>query len=242
MAGPGTLVDTPVKTPISPWAQLSSLGLVCRTGRSVDSGYGSIDTSPASRPYKPTDDRITPSIGLSLYDGTSSEESTSEPFESDVLEHETLRSPVAARERRATLPRMSRRQITRTESYPMTPVSRGLHHRGGSDTTAVNESRAGSVRALDRFVPIRDHTRPSSEKLRTTRALNDLSPSERLVRHNQDAPDPFYFRRRALPPSPTKARKARRPSQSGTVLAATSDNQPERRAVSSLSSKFHRCM
>ncbi|PSR97335.1 hypothetical protein BD289DRAFT_459027 [Coniella lustricola] len=144
-----------------------------------------------------------------------------------------LNSTISKRERSITLPRTATKCFTRAESYSITPVSRTSHHRCSSDSIAVTESRVSSVRAPDRFVPIRDHNRPSSEKLRTTQALNDLSPSERLVRHNHDAPDPFYFRPRALPPSPTEARKARRPSQGRTVLAANLDNQTERRAVSS---------
>ncbi|ROV93038.1 hypothetical protein VPNG_09441 [Cytospora leucostoma] len=225
---------TPPTTPLT--ARMRQLGLdaLPRTGRSADSGYGSVETSPTKLPLHIHSDHTSISLAARLeseslqsYDGTGSEASDSKKSDNDP-EPEIWDSPTAGHEKFATLPRAARRRISRTDSYPVQLDRPAYHPRHGSDT-AVSASRVGSLRALDRFVPLRDHSTPGSEKMRTTRALEELTLSERLVRHNQDAPDPFCFRRRPLPPSPTETRKARRPSQGGTVLDTASQNQTDRR-------------
>ncbi|KAF3765524.1 WD40 repeat-like protein [Cryphonectria parasitica EP155] len=225
MAGPST--------PVTPRTQQVCLEPPGRTGRSADSGYGSLETSPIRSIPRYRLGRTALSISTKTYDGTSSEESDSETSGQNTPEKEIFSSPSIERGKFATLPSVSRRRISRTDSYPVMTRPKSTHHRHGSDNTAINGSRAGSLKALDRFVPTRDERTPRSERLQTTRALQDLSPSERLVRHNQDAPDPFCFRRRALPPSPTEARKSRRPSQSGTVLDSASVDETDRRVFSS---------
>lgn len=205
-----------------------------RTDRSADSGYASLEVSPSkTRPIRHSN-RTSPSLvsrleseSLQSYDGTGSEASGSKSTDSDS-EQLVFSSPCAGRGKSATLPRTARRRISRTDSYPMLPEHQIHHPRYGSDT-AVTGARANSLRALDRFVPLRDHKTPGSEKLRTTKPLEELTPSERLVRHNKDAPDPFCFKRRPLPPSPTESRKATRPGQGRTVLDHRFHNQAERR-------------
>lgn len=205
-----------------------------RTDRSADSGYVSFEISPTKSRLKRQSNRTSRSLlsrheseSLQSYDGTGSETSEVKDTDSDS-EQVIFPSPCTGRQRSATLPRLSRRQMSRTDSYPMLPERQIQHPRHGSDT-AVTGSRASSLRALDRFVPLRDHKTPGSEKLRTTRPLEELSSSERLVRHNKDAPDPFCFRRRPLPPSPTESRKAARSGQSSTVLDPRFHHQAERR-------------
>lgn len=205
-----------------------------KTDRSADSGYASFEISAPKRSPKRHSNRTSlsrvsrlGSESLQSCDGAGSESSGSEDTDSDS-EQLIFRSPCTGRERSATLPRASRRQISRTDSYPMLPEHQVHHPRHGSDTAVIG-SRASSLRALDRFVPLRDHNTPGSEKLRTTRPLEELTTSERLVRHNKDSPDPFCFRRRPLPPSPTESRKATRPGQSRTVLDPRFHNQGERR-------------
>lgn len=227
--------------PVTPRIQGQFLEPSPRTGRSADSGYASLDASPTSPPLKTRVNRESSSLSarlervtLNSYDGNSSEESSSTESSHGDSETESVASPSMDREKYATLPRVSRRIISRTDSYPTLLGRNSTHQRHGSDDTGLSSSRVSSLRALDRFVPMRDHATPGSEKLHTTKPLADLTPSERLVRHNQDAPDPFCFRRRALPPSPTEARRARRSSNSGTVLDVHSNNQPDRR-VSPLS-------
>lgn len=227
------------RTLATPRTQQICLDPLCRTGRSADSGYGSLETSPTRSPWKCRPDRTSlalsarlESLSLSSYDGAGSEESDSEKSTHEEPETELLSSPSASRNQFATLPRVSRRRISRTDSYPVIPEPKAVHHRHGSDNTSVNGSRVSSLKALDRFVPMRDHGTPGSAKLRTSRPIEDLSSSEILVRHNQDAPDPFYFKRRALPPSPTESRKATRPTQGRTTLDPGSDNRPEGRVVS----------
>lgn len=228
--------------PVTPRAQqLSILEPPCRTNRSVDSGYGSLETSPTRPGLERRLDRKSLSLtarleGLSLnsYDGNSSEESDSDISCQGDWGPQDSSSARTVRERFATLPKASRRRISRTDSYPVLLEHKTAHYRNGSDDTGICGSRVSSLRALDRFVPMRDHATPGSSKLRTTRALEELTPSERLVRHNQDAPDPFFFKRRALPPSPSEARKARRPSQSRTLLDLAASNHLDRRVVSFL--------
>lgn len=230
MAGP--------TTPVTPRTQQLCLEPPVRTGRSADSGYGSFETSPTRPAPKPRFDRKSLSLtarleGLSLnsYDGNSSEESDSDKSCHYDLEPHDLGSSGLGHEKFATLPKTSRRRLSRTDSYPVLPDRKNTHHQHGSDNTGITGSRVSSLRALDRFVPMRDNATPGSSKLRTTRALGELTSSERLVRHNQDAPDPFFFKRRALPPSPSEARKAQRPSQSRTLLDLAASNQPDRRVV-----------
>lgn len=226
-------------TAATPRIQRLFVELSPRTGRSADSGYGSIDTSPTRATRSPVKSRVDraasclsaglQSLTLTSYDGNSSEESKSAESKHEDSETSITASPSINPEKLATLPRVSRRRISRTDSYPMLLDRNSAHKRHGSDNTGLASSRVSSLRALDRFVPMRDHATPGSEKLCTTKPLGDLTPSERLVRHNHDAPDPFCFRRRALPPSPTEARKARRSSNSRTVLDMNSRNQPDRR-------------
>lgn len=226
-------------TPITSRVRDLCLESPCRTNRSVDSGYGSLETSPTRSPTKKRSDRASTSLaarlvtlGVNSYDGNSSEESEPES-ESDSsrdgdAEPEIEASPYPAREQFATLPRVSRRRISRTDSYPLLPGPQGTHQRYGSDNTGLQGSSNKSMRFLDRFVPLRNHVIPGSEKLQTSKPLDELTPSERLVRHNRDAPDPFCFKRKALPPSPTELRKARRSAQNRTTLDATSHRRVDR--------------
>lgn len=214
-------------TPITPRMQQLRLEPSPRTGRSVDSGYGSLETSPTRSLPKRYQGRTSSSLSTRLqngnlhsYDGNSSEESEGAPDAGS--DSKIIRSPITLQEKFTTFPRVSRRQVSRTDSPYMFPGRKSMHQRHGSDITGLNGSKPSSLRALDRFVPLRDHVTPGSEKLRTTKPLGDLTPSERLVRHNQDAPDPFCFRRRALPPSPTEGRKARASSHSRTTLETSS--------------------
>lgn len=229
--------------PTTPRMQQLRLEPSPRTGRSLDSGYGSLETSPTRSPPKRCRDRPFSSLSARLqsvdlysYDGNSSEESEgSQEGESDS---KIARSPNPVQEKFTAFPRLRRRHTSRTDSSSMSPERKSMHQRHGSDNTGLNGSKTSSLRALDRFVPLRDHVTPGSEKLRTTKPLGDLTPSERLVRHNQDAPDPFCFRRRALPPSPTEGRKARASSHSRTTLD-TSNFQADNRVSVFIPKRFY---
>ncbi|ROW06899.1 hypothetical protein VMCG_03979 [Cytospora schulzeri] len=178
----------PPTTPFTSRMRQLGLDALPRTGRSADSGYGSVETSPTKPPPNRRLDRTSLSLvarleseSLQLYDGTGSEASDSEGSNNDS-EHEIFGSPSVGREKFATLPRAARRRISRTDSYPVQQFDRPTYHhpRHGSDTN-VSSSRVSSLRALDRFVPLRDHSTPGSAKLRTTRPLEELTPSERLT-------------------------------------------------------------
>lgn len=222
----------------TPPEQRNCLDPPCRTGRSADSGYGSIETSPTRGQRRRRPDReylsLTSKLGglsLNSYDGNSSEEpeSGNDTHEGTANEIPTLSEH--ARGKFATLPLVSRRRISRTDSFQLTSKQKNAHRRNISDNTEVSSSRVRSLRTLDRFVPLRDHVTPGSSKLHTTKPLEELTPSERLVRHNQDAPDPFFFIRRPLPPSPTEARKETTHNRSRTILDPAGISQPGRRMV-----------
>lgn len=221
-------------TPITSRVRDLCLDTPCRTNRSVDSGYGSLETSPTRSPAKRCSDRTSGSLAARLeslsvnsYDGNSSEESESDRSTINDAGPGLDNSPCAGREKSATLPRVSRRRISRTDSYPLLPGRQGAHQRYRSDNTGIHGSSTNSVKQLDRFVPLRDHVVPGYQKLQTTKPLDALTPSERLVRHNRDAPDPFCFKRQPMPPSPTEARKARR-SGNGTILDTASHSRADR--------------
>lgn len=223
-------------TPVTPRVRQLCLDLPCRTNRSIDSGYGSIEASPVREDTKRRSGRTSisldsklDSLTLNSYDGNSSEESGSDTSSNYDLQSDMHCSPSLGREKSVTLPRVSRRRISWTDSYPLFSDRRGSHYRHGSDNTGIQGYRDNSMRLLDRFVPLRDHATPQSEKLQTTKPLDLLTPSERLVRHNKDAPDPFYFKRRALPPSPAEARRARRLNQNRTAIGLVPHNQGDRR-------------
>lgn len=212
-------------TPINTRIRNLFLDTPCRTNRSVDSGYGSLETSPTrSKRSDRTSGSLAArleSLSVNSYDGNSSEESESGgPPGID-------NSPCAGRDKSATLPRVSRRRISRTDSYPLLAARQGARQRYGSDNTGIHASTPNSVKQPDRFVPLRDHVVPGYEKLQTTKPLDALTPSERLVRHNRDAPDPFCFKRMPMPPPPTEARKARRLGN-GTTLDTASHGRADR--------------
>lgn len=215
-------------TPITSRVRDLCLDTPSRASRSVDSGYGSLDTLPTTPSTKRQSDRASNSLAARLeilsvnsYDGNSSEQSQSDIVINGDDGAEVDASPCAGRDRSATFPRVARRRISRTDSFQCFPFGHGNHQRYGSDNMGLQGSSNSSVKMLDRFVPIRDHDISGYEKLQTTKALSELTPLERLVRHNRDAPDPFCFRRRALPPSPTEARKASRSSNSTILDTAT---------------------
>ncbi|KAL0940605.1 WD domain-containing protein [Colletotrichum truncatum] len=67
----------------------------------------------------------------------------------------------------------------------VTPIKRGR------DSASSPQYVTGSVRTADRYVPHRDPETPPSERLRVTKEVEALSPTERLLRHQSAAPDPF---------------------------------------------------
>lgn len=205
----------------SPRKSISIIGL----GHSPDSAYASQNQSP-TKPIKDYTPSLQPIIAKleRLYDGSSSEASDSghsnnehdNPFILPKLPPKSNTPPRAFSRLRASL----------SESSPAVQKEPN-HPRHGSDT-AVTGKRISSLRTPDRFVPSRDPTTPGSEKMRTSKPPEDLTPSERLVRHNRDAPDPFCFRRKPLAPSLT-APRGRVTSRNGTVLDSASQNANMRR-------------
>ncbi|TLS23700.1 uncharacterized protein PpBr36_06117 [Pyricularia pennisetigena] len=118
----------------------------------------------------------------------------------------------------ATLPRASTRARTRPSllgTFSMDQNSLNLSR--NSDTTVPRASARTSPRHADRFVPSRNQSTPTSEKFKTTKSLLQLSPTEKLLRHERATPDAFCFVPRRTAPM---AHEFRSISASGTRAAA----------------------
>jgi len=214
------------KMPVTPRPKIRHAfsDLDCFTDRSADSGYGSVECSPekfasVATPETPTIPRL-----VDLYDGNGSEASFD--LDSGNCGDVSGSSPTGhGRDQRATLPRGSVRHRPALSASLFRRTAKRVRRRG-SDTSIL--STPDSLRSLDRFVPTRDPSTPSSQKFRTTKDPGELTPTERLLRHNRHAPDPFCYRRRSASILPTsELGNLGSPDyilRSGTVLSPVSQN------------------
>lgn len=90
----------------------------------------------------------------------------------------------------------SKSTLSFTKSTSTSRATRTGRAKAASITSSLSNS--GSVRHADRFVPFRDPETPISSKIRVTKNIDDLSPTERLLRHHSAAPD-FFNRPRQEP-------------------------------------------
>ena len=168
---------------------------------SSDSGYGSIDSSPT----KLSTMTMTPSRGnisprpMASFDGNGSSHDSIDQFDGGDEDEST---PTPTRQAKfSTFPRTP--NLTRPR--PAFAVGNGLRTRRGSDASA-SERRSSRLGTPNRFLPGREPATPSSGRFRTSKSPEDLTSSERLVRHEKDAPDPFYSRiQAASTPSSSRA-------------------------------------
>lgn len=135
-------------------------------------------------------------------DGNQSD--SDDPFFSSDLENpltdfqsDFLTSPTAAqgterlRRRSATLPQRAPR------ARPALPASFYSFPRARFPQRGFNKT---SPRYLDRFIPTRFQETTASERFRTSKPPQELTTSERLIRHSAATEDPFVYRRRVVTP------------------------------------------
>lgn len=148
-----------------------------------DSGYGSIDGCSTDSPR---------------YPGTSSVS----PFDGPRSHHG---SDLPATDEKNETPRLLSRPLDPTESLYSTPTPyrsfiawKPQHINlppGGNDTAHMARFRQkcsrGGLRTPDRFVPQRDSEESSRQVYQTTKPLQDLSPTEKLLRRNGASVTPF---------------------------------------------------
>ncbi|KAI6377724.1 hypothetical protein MCOR25_002449 [Pyricularia grisea] len=194
-----------------------------------DSGYGSefnLTPSTCSQQLATVSRPSLISVGLSdLYDGSGSlnsddhddmnfSEDDSEEIDtfSDSEPPEMPKPPPFKKS--ATLPRASTRARTRPSLLGTFSMDQSaLKSSRSSNTTVSRASLRTSPRHADRFVPSRDQSTPTSEKFKTTKSLLQLSPTEKLLRHERATPDAFCFIPRRTAPM---AHEYRSISASGT--------------------------
>lgn len=77
-------------------------------------------------------------------------------------------------------------------------------------------SRTSSLRLPDRFIPLRTQSANTTERYRTGKEWNELTPTERILRHSGAAEDAFVYRRGVVTPL---AHNFRLQSRSDTVAS-----------------------
>lgn len=192
----------------------------------ADSGYGSTFVSPKNlRRW----DTVTPlwdipgrSTLFELLDGngspdtdaisTSSDDTAGErTFNTPPPKDDFLQRPRSAS---ATLPhRAARSRPTLPAAFFSESNARATDH---EPETRPRRPKSGSLRAPDRFVPLRDTKTPVSEIFRITKGISQLSTHEKLLRNDSAASDAFVYRRRLVSPMASDYRLISR-SDTGAV-------------------------
>jgi len=85
-----------------------------------------------------------------------------------------------------------------------------------SSDLGLAQYTARSQKHLDRFIPSRSDSANAVDKYRTGRDAHELTPSEKLLRHDGASEDPFCYRRRIITPPASDFRpQSLPPSSSG---------------------------
>ncbi|KAM7194131.1 WD40-repeat-containing domain protein [Rhypophila sp. PSN 637] len=186
----------------------------------TDSGYGSAEPSPASS------DSFTPEASEGhlhrlpnelwmLGDGNGSEDLEEESMPSSETD-ETTRAEYLDEPPSPTIGVAARRMgsiAKRRKPYTL-PARSAAHSRPRLPDSFVSESgsklprrrsnialvRSASLRAYDRFIPLRNQSTDTTERYRTGKEWTELTPKERLLRHNGATEDAFCYRRRIVTP------------------------------------------
>jgi len=195
----------------------------CLVESPTDSGYGSSCTPPTTpEPSEKTSRRPTQELWM-LGDGNRSDlDGDSEQSENNVPIHDSPTVAVAARRRLSN----SRRQkpftlpIRSARARPPLPAAFLSDSGAGISRRRSNigpvRSRTSSLRLPDRFVPTRTQSTNTVDKYRTGKEWNELTSTERILRHNGATEDAFVYRRRVVTPM---ASDFRLQSRSETVIS-----------------------
>ncbi|AEO71294.1 uncharacterized protein THITE_2123490 [Thermothielavioides terrestris NRRL 8126] len=195
----------------------------------ADSGYGTAPATPAT-PKKATERDRKSSIDIWVScDGIQSD--SDDPF-IDSDSEQTFRGEVPASPVSPTTcipPRNSDEKAVTLPKRPLRsrltlPTSRSPFFKS---TPQPQGPKTASVRHLDRFIPARATGTDASERFRTSKLPHNLTPAEKLLRHNGAAEDAFIYRRRVVTPLASEYR-----SPSGAESAASRNRGWSRNAES----------
>lgn len=196
----------------------------CFSTSPADSGYGSADPSPVV-PVDDPDAHPTPENHLyrsnelwMLGDGNGSEDLDEDsPIEPEG-EERVSRYQYFRRSPSPTIAVAARRMgsiIKRRKPHTLPVRSSGLSRPRLPDSFVSESSttiprrrsniglyrrRAASLRAYDRFIPSRTQSAETVTRYRTGKEWTELTPRERLLRHNAATEDAFIYRRRIMTP------------------------------------------
>jgi meiosis-specific APC/C activator protein AMA1 len=181
------------------------IGLTTSDLTPADSGYGSTFVSPDRwEPESPHWDIPDRNYSLlELLDGTRSPDISSS---SDDTDTETTFSTPRVKESLPRRPRSASATLPlhTGRSRPTLPAQffseSNLRTTERLSETPPRRPKSGSLRVPDRFVPLRDTTTPASDIFRITKAVGQLSTSEKLLRNKSAASDAFVYRRRLVSP------------------------------------------
>ena len=181
----------------------------CSAIRAPDSGYGTLSTPSPSAALKefPGFDTDATKCLSRLGDGNQSE--VDDPFadsdEENALANRftaalKLASDVPSRKKTkpATLPRLTRARSSLPQSFRAADSE--IHLPRGQSNITVARQGAGSLRAPDRFIPLRSTSINTTERFRVGKAPHELSATEKILRHNGATEDAFCYRRRVISP------------------------------------------
>jgi meiosis-specific APC/C activator protein AMA1 len=180
----------------------------CSAIRAPDSGYGTLSPhSPSAALKEFSGFDIDAAKCLSrLGDGNQSE--VDDPFadsdEENALANRftaalKLASDVPSRKTKpVTLPRLTRSRSSLPQSFRAADNEIHLPRRQTNITVA--RQGAGSLRAPDRFIPLRSTSTNTTERFRVGKAPHELSATEKILRHNGATEDAFCYRRRVVSP------------------------------------------
>lgn len=225
----------------------------CSAIRAPDSGYGTISPPSPSAALKefPGFDTEAAKCLSRQVDGNQSE--VDDPFadsdEENALVNQftaalKLASDVPSRKKTkpTTLPRLTRSRSSLPQSFRTADNDIHLPRRQ-SDITVARQG-AGSLRAPDRFIPLRSTSTDTTEKFRVGKAPHELSATEKILRHNGATEDAFCYRRRVVSPmvadtsaqpGPDSAPRRRR----GTSVDGFDEEREHANSINSRHSPFH---
>ncbi|KAM7201247.1 WD40-repeat-containing domain protein [Naviculisporaceae sp. PSN 640] len=239
-----------LSTPLDPEAMVTVPP--CMSASPADSGYGSAESSPAnlteststaSSENQPA--RSSNQLWM-LGDGNGSEDlidgsPSSEDSEERPRTRYLHRSPsptlaIAARRMGAvtrkqqphTLPLRSGHSRPRLpDSFVSDPITTPTQRR--SNIGPSRASTSSVVRAYDRFIPYRTQSTDTLDRYKTGKGWKELTPKERILRHNDASEDAFVYRPRVVTPMASDYRQQSRsdgvPSpRVGSVLGPLDQN------------------
>ncbi|KAK3314889.1 WD40 repeat-like protein [Apodospora peruviana] len=180
----------------------------CFSDSPTDSGYGSAPASPET-PTPSEKQAKRPAIDLWVFgDGNGSDIDDDPADSNDGSPSKRLRldTPTPIARERPSLKKRQTATLPARSTRPRPSLTTAFTSESGTTLprrrSNIGLVRAGtrSLRLRDRFIPTRTHSTDTTEKYRTGKAANELTLSEKILRHNGATEDPFCYRRRVVTP------------------------------------------